>query len=107
MQRVTIIHRWRTKPSHMNSSNEPYEVEALHDLTDRQLEETLRQKNEGLKTSMWSVKADFHLAKTAEQKKYLQYCLDCYYDPYCYDQDSANNAGVMIRALRARYPYFK
>lgn len=107
MKRVTIIHRQYWKPSNRAGSSQVYEVQALYDLTDKQLDEALQKKNAGFRTSTWSVKHDFLLSKKAEQKRYLQYCLDCYYEPYCYDKDSAECAARMIDAIRDSYPYFK
>lgn len=84
-----------------------YEVSALHGLTDKQLEAKLEKLNEGFRTSTWSVKYDYLLSRKEDQKKYLQYCLECYYDPHCHDYDSARCAERMITALRNDYPYFR
>ncbi len=107
MKRVTIIHRWYWKPSHRAGASQVYEVSALHDLTDKQLEEKINKMNAGFRTSTWSIKNDYILSKKADQKRYLQYCLECYYDPYCYDHDSAEYAAKMVAAVKNDYPYFK
>ena len=107
MKRVTIIHRHYWKPSHYAGSSQVYEVRALHNLTDKQLEAELRKMNAAFRTSTWSVKHDFKLSKKSDQREYLKYCLDAYYEPYQYDYDSCQYAQKMIDALRQDFDGLK
>lgn len=107
MKRVTIVDRMYWKPSRRAGASQVYEVYALYNLTDKQLTAKLEEMNKGFRTSIWTIKHDFLLSRKTDQKKYLQYCLECYYEPYCYDHQSAEYAKKMINALSSDYPYFK
>lgn len=107
MKRVTVIHRMYWKPSNRAGSSQVYEVDVLHDLTDKALEKRLTELNEGFRTSTWSVKHDFNLSKKSDQREYLKYCMETYYEPYTYDHDSCAVARKMIDAIREEYPYLK
>ena len=107
MKRVTVIHRWYWKPSHRAGSSQVYEVDVLHDLTDKALEKKLAELNAGFRTSTWSVKHDFKLSRKSDQRDYLKYGLDAYYEPYTYDYDSCGVAAKMIEAIRDAYPELK
>ena len=107
MKRITVIHRWYWKPSHRAGSSQVYEVAVLYDLTDKALEKKITELNAGFRTSTWSVKHDFKLNKKSDQKDYLKYCLEAYYEPHTYDHDSCEVASKMIEAIRERYPDLK
>lgn len=107
MKRVTIIHRDYWKPAHRAGSSLVYEVKALHNLTDKQLEEKIQEMNEGFRTSRWRIKHDFKLSKKSDQREYLKYCLDAYYQPHQYDYDSCQYAKKMVDALRQDFDGLK
>lgn len=107
MKRVTIIHRNYWKPARRAGSSLVYEVQALYDMTDRQLDAKIQKMNAGFRTSIWSIKHDFKLSKKHDQREYLKYCLDAYYEPYQYDYDSCKYAKKMIDALREDFEGLK
>ena len=104
MKRVVVLHRHYWKPYNPNKA---YEVCTLKNLTDKQLAAKMEIMNAGFRTSTWSVKRDFHLDKKSDQKAYLQYCIECFYEPYWYDVESGVIGEKMVRALDEDFPYFK
>ena len=107
MQRATVLQRdfWRPSPRHGGSLTT--EMQVLYNFTDKKLDAKLAVLNAGLRKCFWVIKADYKLSRKSDQCEYLKYCIDCYYQPFSYDRESADIGWKLVNSLRDEMPGLK
>ncbi len=107
MRRATVLQRDYWRPSRRHGGSLTTEIQVLHNYNDKNLEAKLAELNTGIRKCFWVIRGDYKLSRKSDQRDYFKYCIDCYFQPFSYDSDSAQVGRKLVDSLRDEIPGLK